>query len=404
MKITAIKKGRVAARGSRRCLPGAQETGRASSSSQRPGSSSPGRRRRRRARRAEGPRPLGPGTSATPARVFPSMAAPRRRRRAPGSPGRRPGPASRLGALGPGRGGRCGCGWDGAPRTGAEGGRRGGGGPGAGTADRGRQPHAGLAAPPPSEPPSRCSATRGPGRGEASTTSRPAGRLPAGRPGGGRGAGARRGRAARGRCRVSPRTRLPGGGAGGAREAWARPPRPEHRGPRPGWPRAFRPRGRREGGRQAGEEGSGPENLASPESGGPLAPPLAPGFALLRPVRGSRCEWDAGVRRTAFGAAEGTKRREGRAPFARAPRAVLEVRRAHAQLYPSFLPLEVLPPVWVVKEPPDALGPGGSPTPRVVGLRKAPAEPNCRGAGENRARPGPLRESSPLRQWRDVRG
>lgn len=180
LKITAIKAGRVAAAagGSRRCLPGAHEAGRASSNSQMPGSSSPGRRARR-ARRAEGPRPLGPGTSATPARGSPSMAALRRRRRAPSSTGRRPGPASRLRALKPGRGGSCGCGWDGAPRTGAEGGRRGGGEPGAGTTSRGRQPHAGLAAPPPSEPRGRCRATRGPGRGEASTTSRLAGSLPA---------------------------------------------------------------------------------------------------------------------------------------------------------------------------------------------------------------------------------
>lgn len=50
-------------------------------------------------------------------------------------------------------------------------------------------------------------------------------------------------------------------------------------------------------------------------------------------------------------------------------RAVEEVGNARTQLYPSFLPLEVLPPVWVVKEGEDTLGLGGPQTPHVVGLQ-----------------------------------
>lgn len=314
LKITAIKAGRVAAAagGSRRCLPGAHEAGRASSNSQMPGSSSPGRR----ARRAEGPRPLGPGTSATPARGSPSMAALRRRRRAPSSTGRRPGPASRLRALKPGRGGSCGCGWDGAPRTGAEGGRRGGGEPGAGTTSRGRQPHAGLAAPPPSEPRGRCRATRGPGRGEASTTSRLAGSLPARRPGGGRGAEAR-GTSRRGAGgRPVPRTRLPGGGAGGR----GRPgPGPRAAPPRPS-------RGRRE---EGGSEERG-------RSGASWQAGRAAGLGLLESVPGSRCEPGACVYRAAFRAA---RRQSGGAvglPF-QPPACNGGVRIARTLLYPSFL-------------------------------------------------------------------
>lgn len=100
--------------GARRGLPGAHEAGRASSSSQRPGSSNPGRRWRE-----EGPQPLRPGTSATLARGSHSMAT----RRFPGTPASRRGRARVRDA-----GGRCGGDW--APRTGAQRGRRGGGGPG----------------------------------------------------------------------------------------------------------------------------------------------------------------------------------------------------------------------------------------------------------------------------------
>lgn len=195
----AAKAGRVAAasRGARRSLPGAHEAGRASSSSQRPGSSSPGRRWRE-----EGPRPLRPGTSATLARGSRSMAT----RRLPGTPASRRGRARARDA-----GGRCGGDWE--PRTGAQRGRRGGGGPGR---IRGLGPlHAGRAAPPPPEPRSRCRATHGPARGGEHHL--PAGPAPAcGRPGGGRGGS---------RAPPSPRTRLLGGRAGRRRPAPA-----QHRG------------------------------------------------------------------------------------------------------------------------------------------------------------------------------
>lgn len=166
----AEKAARVAAasRGALRGLPEVHEAGPASSSSQRPGSSSPGRRWRE-----EGPRPHRSGTSATLARGSRSMAT----RRLPGTPASRRGRAQARDA-----GGRCDGDW--APRTGAQRGRRGGGGPGR---IRGLGPlHAGRAAPPPPEPRSRCRATHGPARGGEHHL--PAGPAPAcGRSGGERG-------------------------------------------------------------------------------------------------------------------------------------------------------------------------------------------------------------------------
>lgn len=170
MTSAAEKAARVAAasRGALRGLPEVHEAGPASSSSQRPGSSSPGRRWRE-----EGPRPHRSGTSATLARGSRSMAT----RRLPGTPASRRGRAQARDA-----GGRCDGDW--APRTGAQRGRRGGGGQGR---IRGLGPlHAGRAAPPPPEPRSRCRATHGPARGGEHHL--PAGPAPAcGRSGGERG-------------------------------------------------------------------------------------------------------------------------------------------------------------------------------------------------------------------------
>lgn len=254
-----------------------------------------------------------------------------------------PGRASPLGAFGLGRGGRCGCCWDPAPLTGAEGGRRGGGGPGAGTADRGRQPHAGLAAPPPSEPPSRCPATRGPRRGAASTTSRPAARLPAGRRE--RRAGRRGGSDAPGLCDAGPGP-PPGpasregarGDAGGLGQAGGRRRPDPHptTGPAAWWPRAFCPRGRRDPVMEARQEGSERETWPARR---------AAGLSLLPSRLPERCSIVCGAAGvsgapafvgTGFGAAEGTKQRKGRR-FLRARHAVTGVRKARTQRDPSFL-------------------------------------------------------------------
>lgn len=270
MKTAAIKADRVAAaaRGSPRCLPGAHEAGRASSSSQRPGSSSPGRRRRE-----EGPWPLGPGTSATPARVCPSMAAPRVGAAPPAVPtGARPGLTARrsqtrevAAAAAAGTGRR-------APA------RREAGEAGAG---RGPEPRTGAASRTPASP-LRPLRSLEPLPGNARARARggehhlPAGRAPAcGQPGGRRGA-RMRGTARRGGRVLPPRTRLPGGGAGGrGRPGPGRLPHPTpHAGPAAAWwPRAFRPRGRPERGKEARQEGSEPETwqpnaAASPSSSG----------------------------------------------------------------------------------------------------------------------------------------
>lgn len=227
LKITAIKESRVAgaARGSPRCLPGAHEASRASSRSQRPGSSSPGRRRR--SRRAEGPLPLGPRTSATPARVFPSMAAPRRRRRAPSSPGQRPA-RPRLSVLsGPGEAAATAAAGTGrrAPA------RREAGEAGAG---QGPEPRTGAASRTPASP---LRPLRSLGAAARQRAGPCAGRRapPPGRPGaflrgGQAGAGLGCAGAARRGAGSSPQDPPPGKGRRGNREAWARlrpaPPRP----------------------------------------------------------------------------------------------------------------------------------------------------------------------------------
>jgi hypothetical protein len=264
-----------------------------------------------------------------PGAGFPLHGRASRRRRAPGSPGPRPGPASRLGALRPGSCGRCGCGWDRAPRTGTGGGRRSearrgearrgearrgeasGGGPGAGTADRGGQPHAAAPLRPlrslgASEPPAGSARAR---RGEASTTSRPARRLPAGRP--------RR----RGRCPALLQNPPPGRGAGDAGDAGGL-----------GRARWFR------------EEGSEPGRRATPESSG----------------AGSRCVRSACARGAALGAAERTKPESP---------ACSEREGERARLCPASLPSATLG-WWVLGKPP------GSTTSHLVGLQKSSPEPN----------------------------
>lgn len=97
-------------------------------------------------------------------------------------------------------------------------------------------------------------------------------------------------------------------------------------------------------------------------------------FSLLDCVRGSRCEPSACVCRTAFGAAEGTKQRKGRARFSRARHAVERVRQERTQPDPSFLPSRgsCLLSWSLGNQRQDVPELGGLHTSHVIGLQKSP--------------------------------
>jgi hypothetical protein len=262
-----------------------------------------------------------------PGAGFPLHGRASRRRRAPGSPGPRPGPASRLGALRPGSCGRCGCGWDRAPRTGTGGGRRSEARRGEarrGEARRGERGRAGgrnrgqgrpaarrRAAPPPSEPRSLGAAGRlgaGPARGGEHHL--PAGPAPA--------------------C----------GAALAAGPVPSPPPEPASREGRGG-----------RGGR--GRPGPGP---VVPRGGVGARPPGDPESSGA----GSRCVRSACARGAALGAAERTKPESP---------ACSEREGERARLCPASLPSATLG-WWVLGKPP------GSTTSHLVGLQKSSPEPN----------------------------